>query len=146
MSPAEVSHNRTVANLNRCFVSVMESHEVLVQSTIRLSDTSVVDPDLAILKRPNSQDAGKLPTPEDVLLLVEVAHSSLKKDLSIKSELYAQASIPEYWVADIENASLIVHRQPKRGRYGSCVTLRGQEQAIPELIAGIGMTPAAIFG
>jgi len=124
----------------------MESYEVLVQCTVRINDDSVVDPDIAILRRPNSQDEGKLPTPADTLLLIEAAHSSLNKDLWTKSELYAKAGITEYWVADIDNKFLIVHRNPKGDRYQSIQTYSDDESVDAISVDGLSLTPAAIFG
>ena len=46
------------------------------------------------------------------LLVIEVADSSLRYDLSLKSELYARAGIPEYWVVDLPNRVLVVFRNP----------------------------------
>lgn len=145
MLPAEVRHNRTVSNLTRCLSGFMESNEVLVQSTVRLDDFNVVDPDIAVLRRPNSQDEGRLPGPADVLLLIEAAHSSLSKDLGLKQKLYARAGIVEYWVADIENQALIVHREPNGERYDSVQTLRGDQAVSPLSIQGLSVTPAAVF-
>jgi Uma2 family endonuclease len=146
MSPAEVDHNRAVSNLTRRLAGLMESYEVLVQCTVRINDDSVVDPDIAILRRPNSQDEGKLPTPADTLLLIEAAHSSLNKDLWTKSELYAKAGITEYWVADIDNKFLIVHRNPKGDRYQSIQTYSDDESVDAISVDGLSLTPAAIFG
>lgn len=126
-------------------MSVMVSNEVLVQCTLRINDGSVVDPDIAILRRPNSQDEGKLPSPQDTLLLIEASHSSLHKDLLMKSELYASAQIVEYWVADIENKSLIVHRKPSGDRYHSIQTYRGNDLVQATAVKGLSLTPEAIF-
>jgi len=145
ISPAEVSHNCAVSNLTQCLMGVMVSHEVLVQCTVRLDDFSVVDPDLTVLRRPNNQDEGRLPEPSDVLLLIEVAHRSLSKDLGLKQKLYASAAISEYWVADIENRALIVHRQPNGERYDSVQTLRGDQSVSPLSIEGLSVTPTAVF-
>ena len=51
------------------------------------------------------------------LLVIEVADSSLRYDLSLKSELYAKAGIPEYWVVDLPNRVLVVFRDPEDGSY-----------------------------
>jgi len=56
------------------------------------------------------QDAG----PADVALLVEVADSSLAKDLDAKLKLYAAAGIQEYWVVDVRGRTLTIHREPER--------------------------------
>ena len=57
------------------------------------------------------------PTPEDVFWLVEYAQTSLSKDLDDKKRLYADAGIPEYWVVNLRDGTLIVFRQPADGAY-----------------------------
>ncbi len=56
------------------------------------------------------------------LLVIEVADSSLRYDLSLKSELYAKAGIPEYWVVDLPNRVLVVFRDPRDGAYETRTT------------------------
>ena len=56
------------------------------------------------------------------LLVIEVADSSLRYDLSLKSELYAKAGIPEYWVVDLPNRVLVVFRDPEGGSYQTRTT------------------------
>lgn len=59
------------------------------------------------------------PTGQDTLLAIEVADSSLQSDRTIKSELYAEAGIQEYWVVDVQGRSVYVMRQVAAdGRYG----------------------------
>ncbi len=59
------------------------------------------------------------PTHEDVLLIIEVADSSLEQDLGEKAKLYAEHGIPEYWVVDVRSEQVHVHRKPENGRYQS---------------------------
>ncbi len=54
------------------------------------------------------------PTHEDVLLISEVADSSLEQDLGEKAKLYAEHRIPEYWVVDVRSEQVHVHRKPER--------------------------------
>ena len=56
------------------------------------------------------------------LLVIEVADSSPRYDLSLKSELYARAGIPEYWVVDLPNRVLVVFRDPREGAYETRTT------------------------
>jgi len=51
--------------------------------------------------------------------------------LSKKADLYARAGIPDYWVFDINNRRLIVHRQPVEGKYTSIVEYREDESVAP---------------
>ncbi len=83
------------------------------QLPLKLSDISEPEPDLAIV-RGGPRDWTDHPTTAD--LVIEISDSTLKFDLKDKAALYAQALIPEYWVVDLVNQQLIVHRQPKRLR------------------------------
>jgi Uma2 family endonuclease len=64
-------------------------------------------------------------------LLVEVADSSLRFDLTVKAALYARAEVCEYWVLDVSNRRLIAHRNPALGRYGTVVSYGETEAVLP---------------
>lgn len=59
------------------------------------------------------------PQPADVQLAIEVADSSLAKDLDIKGRLYASVGIPEYWIIDCQNRCVHVLREPEGSLYKS---------------------------
>jgi len=63
------------------------------------------------------------------VLVVEISQSSRQLDLGRKAELYAEADIPEYWVLDVKRRELIVHRDPRDGRYTSVRTLGEHDTA-----------------
>lgn len=76
---------------------------------------SVPQPDLFWVRK---RDYSKTrPTAEDVLLLIEVADSSLRYDRGTKSDLYAEAGIQDYWIANVQQQVMEVHRKPVGGRY-----------------------------
>lgn len=56
--------------------------------------------------------------PEDVVLIVEVAHSSLKLDTTVKAATYARHGVPEYWVADAAKLTTRVYCEPSPSGYG----------------------------
>ena len=97
------------------------------------------EPDLVVLRAP-LHELGRKAQPEDVLLVVEVAASSLRLDLSQKAGLYARAGIPDYWVLETEQRHMIVHRDPAGGKYGS-VIVYSEDECIPPLSA-----PESEFG
>ncbi len=63
------------------------------------------------------------PYPENIFLLIEFSNTSLAKDLDIKRQAYATASIPEYWVMNLKTRQLKVFRDPVKGNYASESTL-----------------------
>lgn len=77
------------------------------------------EPDIAIVKGSWRDYRYRHPYPEDVLLIVEVASSSLQKDLGLKRTIYATAGIPEYWVLNINQSELVVFRDLRDGDYQS---------------------------
>ncbi len=72
------------------------------------------------------------PLPGDILLLVEVSDTTLKKDRGSKSRLYAKAGIRDYWIVNINDRCVEVHRDPEGSKYRS-VTVYTPGQAIHPL-------------
>ncbi len=89
------------------------------QNPVRLAERSEPEPDIAILKYRADYYASRGPTPEDVLLLIEVADSSVAFDLRVKAPLYAYNNIPEYWLVDLGRQQVTVFRQPSADGYRS---------------------------
>ncbi len=83
--------------------------------------TSEPQPDLIVLTGPIDR-LKRRPQPQDLLLVVEIADTTLTFDLGVKARLYARAGIPEYWVADINGARIFAHRNPSPGGYRSVAT------------------------
>jgi len=100
--------NWSYANSNRDAISIR------VQSSINCGDHRP-EPDLVWYRR--SHTKRNRPTHSDILLLIEVADSSLEQDLGEKALLYAQHGILEYWVVAIESEQIYVHHNPQDGRY-----------------------------
>ena len=93
--------------------------------------TSEPEPDLVVLRESGEKFAQSNPGPQDILLAIEVADSTLSLDLSKKALLYARAGIADYWVLDVNKRRLIVHRDPVAGKYTSIVEYREDESVAP---------------
>ena len=116
MTPVGSGHTSCVAGFNKRFVlGVGDRAVVWIQGGARVALRSVPQPDLALL-RPRSYRSAN-PTPEDILLVVEVADSSLRYDRIRKQRLYALAGIPEYWVASVKGEWVEVYRSPEGESY-----------------------------
>jgi Uma2 family endonuclease len=134
MSPIGPKHVHKVAQLDARLQETLRGKAVvLVQSPLRLSEDSEPEPDLMVLKPPLDRYREKLPTPEDVLLLVEVADTSLEFDREVKLPLYAEAGIPEVWLVNLKENLLEVYRDPRGGRYREIRLLSPEEEASPAL-------------
>jgi Uma2 family endonuclease len=90
-----------------------------VQLPIVVNDYSEPQPDVAVVRRIENDYGDAHPLPLDVALLIEVSSSSLKFDLGRKLQLYAENMIAEYWVIDVDQQVVLVHRNPAANRYES---------------------------
>jgi len=87
------------------------------QDPVVLGTSSEPQPDLALLRPRDDFYVKSHPGPEDVLLLIEIADTTLAYDRDTKIPLYAQSGISEVWLIDIKGRHLDVYRQPEEGRY-----------------------------
>jgi Uma2 family endonuclease len=92
---------------------------------ITLSNGSEPEPDIAIVQRLGREYFTHHPYPENIFWLIEYSNSSLDKDVEIKSKIYAEVGIQEYWVVNLKTFKLIVFRDPQDGEYASKTTLSG---------------------
>lgn len=88
------------------------------------------EPDVVVSRTPYNS-LGRHPVPADILMLVEVADSTLRQDLKIKARLYARAHIPEYWVLDVQNDRLHVLRDPEGDSYQTRLELGADDTIAP---------------
>jgi Uma2 family endonuclease len=98
MAPIGSRHAYCVDRLTRIFQRALRDEEgwVRTQHPVSLPGDSEPHPDLVIARGPGNQYAQRHPQPDEVLLLIEVADSSLVYDRRTKVPLYAGAGIPEY--------------------------------------------------
>ncbi|HEX5309543.1 MAG TPA: Uma2 family endonuclease [Solirubrobacteraceae bacterium] len=124
MSIKTREHENAIRWLTRWLVLAVDSsqYEVGVQTSLTLVESeSEPEPDFTVLSR----DAPRPYHPSTAVLVIEVTVSSHCRDLRQKPFLYARAGVPEYWVADIENGRLVVHRNPEDDSYQSIVAVPG---------------------
>jgi Uma2 family endonuclease len=101
---------------------------VRVQNPIELSEYSEPQPDIALIRRRADFYAQGHPVPEDVLIAVEVADTTVESDRKVKLPAYALAGIPEAWLVDLYNDRVEVHSRPAGGVYQEVrIVLRGQK-------------------
>ena len=119
--PQKPPHAYAVKMMVAILVKVFGALRVQSQMPVRLPEPeglfSEPEPDVALLKREITGFRDHHPGPEDVSLLVEVSDTTLHTDREIKCRLYANAGIPEYWIVDIPNRRLYIHRDPAGGDY-----------------------------
>ena len=138
MSPIGRKHGACINRLVTTLTQKLGTRIVLsVQNSICLEANSQPQPDLAILKpRDDFYEAG-LPTPSDILLVIEVADSSIDYDREVKALLYASAGIPEMGLFDVNKKIIEGYSQPSALGYkqihrydaGDCLSML----AFPEI-------------
>lgn len=107
MSPIGKLHAATVKAIAALlWAAAGDSGIISVQDPVMINDHSEPEPDLAILKPNPSFYAERLPGPDDILLVIEVADSTLEKDRQVKLPLYAASGIPEYWIVNLSEEVL----------------------------------------
>ena len=133
MSPIGSRHQGCVNRLARLlFDFAGRDYVVHVQGPVRLNERSEPQPDLALLKSRSDFYSDRHPTPEDVLLLIEVSETSADYDREVKLPLYAGAGIAEVWIVDLGAQTVEVRADPRRSAYGAVTAARsGQTFASP---------------
>jgi Uma2 family endonuclease len=117
MSPQDEAHARPLHRLTRFFNRALsDAYVVRTQMPLTLR-RSEPEPDLAIVRA--ADEAASETSPRTALLVVEVAHTTVRRDLEIKARIYASAGIPEYWLVVTRKRSIEVFRNPdpKAGVY-----------------------------
>jgi Uma2 family endonuclease len=120
MAPPGDAHAGTVDQLAQVLGAAMAARaHVRVQNPLLLGEHSEPQPDIAVLKARSDFYKTRRPRPWDVLLVVEVADTSLRYDRDEKIPLYAQHGIPEAWLVDLTAPRLVRFRDPRQGAYAT---------------------------
>jgi Uma2 family endonuclease len=114
MSPIGGPHVYGVTRLSKLLIQALrERGNVHVQAPFAAPDESEPQLDVAIVPPGDYLDA----PPSEAFLIVEVADSSLARDRA-KAALYAAAGVTEYWIMNLQDAAIEVHRDPGPAAYG----------------------------
>jgi Uma2 family endonuclease len=108
---------------------------------ITLPNGSEPEPDIAIVQPLGRQYLHHHPYPENIFWVIEYSNTSLEKDLEIKTEIYAEVGIREYWVVNLKTRELIVFRNPQNKKYTSKSTLTAgtiNPFAFPNIAVSVG--------
>jgi Uma2 family endonuclease len=141
-------HAGTVNRLTRLWTSILGERAVVqVQNPIELADhDSEVQPDVTLLRPRADFYARGHPVAADVLLLIEVADTSLVRDRRVKIPLYARAGICEVWLVDLTDRRAEVHRDPTAGGYTRVRALGRGESVVPEAFPDLTVAVADLLG
>lgn len=147
MSPIGHRHWVRVSRTSAMFFTAFGNKAVLsTQSPLRLNEWTEPQPDLIVFKPRSDFYAAKVPTPHDVLFLMEIADTSLIYDRNIKIPLFAAAGIPEVWIEDAKRDVLYVYRNPRGVSYAAVIELRRGDSVSPIAFPDIQFAINELFG
>ncbi|CDM65793.1 Uma2 family endonuclease [Pyrinomonas methylaliphatogenes] len=146
MAPIGVRHAACVAKLAEVFSRYLQSAAIIwVQNPVRLDERSEPEPDIALLRRREDFYSQSAPTPEDVLLIVEVGDSSVEYDRKLKVPLYARAGVVEVWLIDLTESLIEVYAQPVSGAYQVFKRLKYGDALAPQAFPDLHLEVAQIL-
>ena len=147
MSPIGSCHAASVKRTARLFNNLFGDRVIVsVQDPIVLNDFSEPQPDIALVKPRDDFYAQALPTATDVLLIIEIADSSVAYDHDIKLPAYARSGIPEVWLADIPAETVTAHTEPANGVYRTARTYRRGDSIAPLHFPELSIQVTSILG
>lgn len=147
MAPIRSRHAGCVKRLNRRLTRGLDERALIsIQDPVALGDDSEPQPDVAVLRPRDDDYTHSHPQPADVLLIIEVADSSLAYDRSVKIPLYARAGIAETWLVCLEERRLEVHRNPSATGYREVRILRPGDLVAPLAFPDFEITVDSILG
>ena len=147
MSPIGKRHAACVRRLDRILQrGIGELAIVSVQAPISIHDFSEPQPDVAMLTPRADFYSNAHPTPQDVLVIIEVADTSLDYDRSVKIPLYALAEIPEAWLIVLPKDVIEVYSEPKNGKYQTVRRLKRGKKLTSATINGLTLSVNDILG
>jgi Uma2 family endonuclease len=145
MSPSGYRHGQTVTNLNECLMEqARRRFMVSPQNPVELDQYSEPQPDIVLVPR-TMRTAKRHPLPADVLLLIEVADSSLPYDRETKLAIYARTGIREFWIVNLRDNVLERFRAPQGEAYAQSRTFALGETAQPEAFDDVAVPVADII-
>jgi Uma2 family endonuclease len=147
MPPVGPAHHGDVTVLTTMLIRALGDRAVVsTQGPVVLDDYTEPLPDIAVLRPRDDFYRTAHPRPFDILLLVEVADTSLDRDRHLKLPRYASAGIPETWILDIGGRQLEVHRDPSPEGYRSTTVLAPGGRVAPEVFPDVVLEVSDLIG
>ena len=116
-----------------------------VQNPVAADPMSEPQPDLMLLAHRDDHYDFDHPSPEEVLLLVEVADSSLDYDRGTKVPFYATSGIREVWIVDLEQDRIESYLKPELGRYRVTRSYEPGEVLAPSVLPDLRLDVASLI-
>jgi Uma2 family endonuclease len=146
MTPQGPAHALAIQNLTRLVAQALPADLALrPQLPLTLPDDSEPEPDLAVVRLEDARSREH--HPRTALLVVEVAGDSLPLDRQAKAILYARAGIPEYWIVNLAETKVEVHREPDpaMGAYRTKAVVSSDDTLAATSVPGLRIDVADLF-
>ncbi len=143
MSPKGTAHSTSTTLAARYFIVHLGDRAIVrIQEPVHISDRSEPEPDVVLARPLENKYADHHPAPDEILLILEIADTSLRYDRDVKSLLFAQAGIIQYCILNLNSKELEDYRNPDSEGYRSKQTYKTDEQfslaAFPEILIAVG--------
>ena len=140
-------HAASVDRATRALVTRVDTSAIVrVQGSVRLDLFNEPEPDIVLLRPRADFYASAHPGPADVLLIVEIAESSIDYDRDIKTRVYAKAGVPEYWLVDLNDDVVHVHADPSNGIYRTLASCRRGPSIAPRALPSCAISTLDLIG
>jgi len=120
--------------------------QVSAQNPVLIDDYSQPEPDVALLKPRNDYYSEEHPAARDVLLVVEVADTSVEYDRQVKAPLYARAGVGEMWLVNLQEDAVEVYTRPENGAYRDRKQFKRGDSISLTVIPGLTVGVEEILG
>ena len=111
--PVSDDHAAVVESFVEYFVNLFGfTYRYRSENPVPILQNSEPEPDFVVASKIEGKQ--RHPKPEEIHLIIEVAHSTLQYDRKVKGPIYAGAGIPEYWIINLKSRQVEVHQSPDR--------------------------------
>jgi len=144
MSPIGPNH-MTRLNQTAGLLYHVVGREVIVsiQNPIRLPPFGEPQPDIVLLRLDYPKD--RVPGVEDLILVMEIADSTIDQDRKVKLPMYAAAGIPEAWLFDVQRRVIERHTHPVNGIYSQVATARRNQSLTSTILPHLSIRASVVY-
>lgn len=147
MSPIGSPHAGGVAALTYILSQLAQRNFIVhVQNPVRLNDFSEPQPDVTLLRWRDDFYRRAHPRPDDVLLVIEVADTTVETDRAVKLPLYARACIREVWLVNLPAERIELYAAPAGGAYQTVKFFQRGEEAQSQTITEVRLAVNEVLG
>lgn len=146
MAPIGSLHASVVSTLSMTLATYGELAIISPQNPVSLPPYDEPQPDIALLKVTPDRYRDALPTATDVLLIIEVADTTLQYDRTVKLPLYAKHGIPEVWIVNLPDRVLELYREPEDESYRVRLERTADDKVSPAGMPSVELELRSLWG